>query len=675
MSMSLILPGLVGLGLVLILVFGLMGLFKAFYKKVDQGTALIVNDMSAQPKVHFTGALIVPVLYRAELMKISLITLQVDRRGKEGLICKDNIRADISVAFYLRVNETPADVLRVAKAVGAARASDQNSVEQLFNAKFSEALKTVGKRFDFNDLFEQRQQFRDAIVDVIGKDLNGYVLEDVAIDYLEQTKKSDLDPHNIMDAEGIRKITELTAQQNVKTNELEQDERLAITRKNTETREHMLEMERQQAEAEAKQKREVTSTQAREDAEARKVIEQQRLLAEQARIEADEQIKIREQNQLREVQVAEQNRRRAVTIESERVERAGQLEKVTTDREVQLQQVERDKVVEQGRMDVANVVRERTTIEQTVAVAEEKIKETREVSEADRAKQVAILAAEAAAQEQLVKDVKSAEAAEQAARHKSSEIAMMAEAELVAAGKQAEAKKSLAEGVRAEKAAPGLADAQVREATASAIEKTGLAEARVLEAKAEATYKQGSANARALAERLEAEASGQAKMGQAKADSTMAMGKAEAESKASMGKADADATMAMGKAEAESIGAKMAAEAEGLTSKFDAMGKMSAEARAHEEYRMSLETQLRHALAAIEAGKEISRENADVLAEALKGANIELIGGDGGVFDALTKGVSIGKALEGIASHSPLVQQVVGKLAGLPAPAADTEQA
>ena len=664
MSMSLLLPGLIGLGLFLIVVFGLMGLFKAFYRKVDQGTALIVNDMSALPKVHFTGALIIPVLYKAEEMQISLITLQVDRRGKEGLICRDNMRADISVAFYLRVNETPADVLRVAKAVGAARASDQNSVEQLFNAKFSEALKTVGKRFDFNDLFEQRQQFRDAIVDVIGKDLNGYVLEDVAIDYLEQTKKSDLDPNNIMDAQGIRKITELTAQQNIKTNELEQDERLAITRKNTETREHMLEMERQQAEAEAKQKREVSSVQAREEAEARKVIEEQRRLSEQARIEAEEQIKIREQNQLREVQVAEQNRRRAVTIEAERVERAGQLEKVTTDREVQLQQVERDKVVEQGRMDVANVVRERTTIEQTVAVAEEKIKETREVSEADRAKQVAILAAEAAAQEQLVKDVKAAEAAEQAARHRSSEIAMMAEAELVAAGKQAEAKKTMADGVRAERAAPGLADAQVQEVTANAIEKTGLAEARVLEAKAEATYKQGSADARALAERLNAEASGQAKMGQAKAESTLAMGRAEAES-----------TLAMGKAEAESIGAKMSAEAEGLTSKFEAMDKMSADARAHEEYRMALETQLRQALAALEAGKDISRENADVLAEALKGANIELIGGDGGVFDALTRGVSIGKALEGIATHSPLVQQVVGKLAGLPMPEQDAGQA
>ena len=207
MSMSLILPFLVGLGVLLVLALGIFGLFKAFYRKVEQGTALIVNDMSTTPKVHFTGALIIPVLYKAEEMHISLINLEIDRRGKEGLICKDNMRADIRVNFYLRVNEKAEDVLKVAKTVGATRASDKNAVDALFNAKFSEALKTVGKRFDFVDLFEKRQEFRDAIVEVIGKDLNGYVLEDVAIDYLEQTKKSELDPNNIMDAEGIRKIT------------------------------------------------------------------------------------------------------------------------------------------------------------------------------------------------------------------------------------------------------------------------------------------------------------------------------------------------------------------------------------------------------------------------------------------------------------------------------------
>src|SRR5690606_40061061 len=96
-----------------------------------------------------------------EFMKISLITLEVDRRGKDGLICKDNLRADITVAFYLRVNETQEDVLKVAKAIGVDRASDRGAGNELFNAKISEALKTVGKHIDFVSLSEAREALRD----------------------------------------------------------------------------------------------------------------------------------------------------------------------------------------------------------------------------------------------------------------------------------------------------------------------------------------------------------------------------------------------------------------------------------------------------------------------------------------------------------------------------------
>lgn len=624
MEFALFAPFLIGIGIVLVVLVGIAGLFKAFYKKVDQGTALIVNDLSATPKVRFTGALIIPVLYRAELMQISLITLQIDRRGKEGLICRDNMRADITVAFYLRVNETQADVLRVAKALGADRASDKHAVDELFNAKFSEALKTVGKKFEFTDLFEKRQEFRDEIIKVIGNDLNGYVLEDVAIDYLEQTPKHVLDPSNILDAEGIRKITELTASQNVITNELSQNEHLAITKKNVETREATLALERQQAEAEARQKREIETIQAREQAETAKVQEEQRQLAENARIEAQQLIDIRDQNRLREVEVAEQNRQRAVAIEAERVARAKQLEQVTTDREVQLQGVERDKVVEQGRMDVANITRERIAIDKTVAQEEERIKEVREVSEADRLKQIAILDAEARAQQALLEQVKEAEARETAAKHRSVEITTLAQAELEAAHKQAEAKKTLAEGVRAEKAAPGLAEAQVKEAGAVAIEKVGAAEARVVDVMADANLKQGKAEAAILAE-------------------------------------------------------KLFAEAEGLTKKFQAIDALTDNARSHEEYRMALDTSLKQALASIEAGKEVSKENAEVVATALRNADIDMVGGDGGMFDSLVKAISLGKSIEGLTDKSPVVQELMQKYLGvgggraLPGRAANTD--
>ena len=643
MTLATMAPFLIGVAVLLVALLGLAGLFKAFYRKVDQGVALIVNDMSSTPKVHFTGALIIPVLYRAELMRISLITLQIDRRGKEGLICRDNMRADIAVAFYLRVNETQADVLRVAKAIGADRASDKHAVDELFNAKFSEALKTVGKKFDFTELFEKRQEFRDEIIAVIGNDLNGYVLEDVAIDYLEQTPKSLLDQFNILDAQGIRKITELTAAQNVVTNELEQNEKLAITKKNVEAREALLALERQQAEAEARQKREIETIRAREEAETAKVQEEQRQLSENARIEAQQLIEIRDQNRLREVEVAEQNRQRAVAIEAERVERARQLEQVTTDREVQLQGVERDKVVEQGKMDVANITRERISIDKTVAQEEERIKEVREVSEADRQKQVLILEAEAKAQEALVREVKEAQARETASKHRAVELTTLAQAEHEAAGKQAEAKRLLADALRAEQAAPGLAEAQVREASALAIEKVGIAEARVIEAKAEASLKQGSNEARVLAETLQAQAQGEEKMGLARAT----------------------ATESLGNAEAGVVQKKLLAEAEGLVRKFEAIASLSDQARGHEEFRMMLDNSLKQALASIEAGKEVSRENANVIASALRNADIDLVGGDGGMFENLVKAVSLGKSIEGFAGKSPIVQELMQRYLGV----------
>jgi uncharacterized membrane protein YqiK len=63
----------------------------------------------------------------------------------------------------VRVNKTKEDVLRVAQAIGCQRASHQKTLEELFAAKFSEALKTVGKRLEFEQLYSQRDDFKDQI--------------------------------------------------------------------------------------------------------------------------------------------------------------------------------------------------------------------------------------------------------------------------------------------------------------------------------------------------------------------------------------------------------------------------------------------------------------------------------------------------------------------------------
>ncbi len=461
------------LAVVLLFVIGLVFVVGRLFRKVEQGKALIISKVK-KVDVTFTGAVVLPVLHKSEVMDISVKTIDIERTGQEGLICRDNIRADIRITFFVRVNKTTEDVIKVAQAIGTARASDRETLQELFNAKFSEALKTVGKQLDFVDLYTKRDEFRDQIVRVIGTDLNGYSLEDAAIDFLEQTPMAQLDPANILDAQGIRKITELTAIEHVRTNEYQRNEQKEITRQDVDAREAILELERRQADAEIKQKREIETMRAREEAEISRVQAEERLKSQTAHIRTDEQLGVQRENQSREIAVAEKNRERVIAIESERIEKDRMLEVIARQRETELSTIAKDKEVEGEKRAIAEVVRERIAVEKTVAEQEEAIKRLRVVEEAERTRQAVVIQAEAEAQENLVKDIKAAEAAEQAAKFRAREELVLAEARQQAAELDTRAKIRLAEGVQAETAARGLADVQVRQREAEASEKASM---------------------------------------------------------------------------------------------------------------------------------------------------------------------------------------------------------
>ncbi|MFH8407247.1 flotillin family protein [Streptomyces sp. NPDC018019] len=463
--------------IVLVMVLALTRL----YRKVHQGQALIVSKYR-KVDVTFTGSVVLPVLHRAEVMDISVKTIEIGRTGHEGLICRDNIRADIRIAFFVRVNKTREDVVKVAQAIGTERASDVGTLQELFNAKFSEALKTVGKQLDFQDLYTKRDEFRDRIIAVIGTDLNGYSLEDAAIDYLEQTPLDQLDTANILDAQGIRKITELTAIEHVRTNEYRRNEEKEITRQNVDAREAVLELERRQADAEIRQQREIATVRAKEEAETARVQAEERLRSQSAHLKTEEALGIQNENREREIAVAQKNRERVIAIENERIEKDRLLEVIARERETQLTRIAADKEVEAEKREIADVVRERIAVEKTVAAQEEEIKKLRTVEEAERERQSLVIRAEAEAQQRLVKDIKAAEAAEQAAAHRAAEELTLAEGRRKAADLDAQARIRLAEGTRAEAAAAGLAEAEVRERDAAAVEKAGRAEAAAAEA-------------------------------------------------------------------------------------------------------------------------------------------------------------------------------------------------
>jgi len=119
--------GSLGVLVTLIIIGGLFAivyLVVTCFRKIEKGTALIRTGIG-ETKVTFDGMFVIPILHRADLMDISLKRVEIDRTAANGLICKDNMRADIKVAFFVRVNNSKDDVLQVAGAIGCDRASSE----------------------------------------------------------------------------------------------------------------------------------------------------------------------------------------------------------------------------------------------------------------------------------------------------------------------------------------------------------------------------------------------------------------------------------------------------------------------------------------------------------------------------------------------------------------------
>ncbi|AAZ56866.1 putative secreted protein [Thermobifida fusca YX] len=662
------------IAVLLLVLLGLVIIVSRLFRKVEQGKALIISKVR-KVDVTFTGAIVLPVLHKAEVMDISVKTIEISRMGKDGLICRDNIRADIRITFFVRVNKTVEDVIKVAQAIGAERASDQATLQELFNAKFSEALKTVGKHLDFEDLYTKRAEFRDRIISVIGTDLNGYILEDVAIDHLEQTPLSQLDPHNILDAQGIRKITELTTEQNIRTNEHRRNEEKEIERQNVEAREAILKLGRRRTEAETRQKREIETMRAQAEAETEIVRAEELLRAEMARIRTEQELGVQRENREREIAVAAKNRERVLAIETERIEKDRLLEVIARERETELSRYAKDKELEVERRQIAEVVRERVAVERTVAEQEESIKRLRAVEEAERHRQTAVILAESEAQEKLVKDIKAAEAAAQAAEHTARKQLTLAEARQRTAELEADATIRLAEGTQAQAAAEGLAQVQVSEREAEALEKLGRAEAavarekalaraeeieRIAQAEAAADRQKALARAEEIEKVAQAEATADRQKALAHAEKIEQIGQAEATADRQKALAAAEGAREKLKADAEGVREKLKAEAEGIHDKAEAMAALNEATREHEEYRLRLEAEKEVRLAGIDAQRQIAEAQATVLGKGLENADIDIVGGDGAFFDRVINAVSAGKAVDSFMDHSATARTLAG---------------
>ncbi len=615
-------------------------------RKIEPGRAGVTTGWGGL-KVSFDYMIRLPAVQHYHIVDISVKKLEIQRKGKDGLVCRDNIRADIVVAFYIRVDATEESVRKVSQMLTPERVSDIDQLRELFEAKFSEALKTAGKQMEFHELFTERTKFRDQIQVTIGKDLDGFLLQDVAIDYLEQTPLDQHDPNNVLDAEGIKKITEITQRERVLANEHSQRTQVQVEKENADADIAKREQRRRNEEDNARQNRAIMEVKATEEAESRKVIEMRRQEVEARRLETEESIRLRTEDMNRAVQ----EREFTVIKEKQRLQQEatqeGEEARVRRERLIALAEMEKESKVNDAAVEVE---RKRAVVasEQKAVVQQEEEKLNIEARmTAERVRDVTLIEAEMNAKRDQVQKVVASEAHKESERNLAEALkiktiagaegarqAAVSDAERMLAMSDAEAKSSEKRRHAAEQDAEGMAATEAAK---------GLAEARVTTAKA-------------AAKKVDAVAVRE--MGLAEADVTKAKGNVHAENTQSQAEAEAEGSKERELAIATGIEARGLAEAKSIEEKAKAMKLLHAASQQHEEFRLRLAKDRDVDLAAIHVQKDIAQAHSNIVGEALRHAKIDLVGGENDFFEKIVRAVGNGKAVDRMVQNSETLSDI-----------------
>jgi len=447
--------GLVAAITAAILVF--FGAMARFLKRPSPSEAIIRIGRATTDVFIGRACWIVPVLHRAATMSLSTIGLTIRREGHEALVTKDFISTNLSAEFYIRVEPNEDDVKKAARTIGIdeGRASTdaiRAKAQQLLEPKLIGAIRAVAAQNDFLELHLNREHFGQEVSNALREDLgrNGFTLESVTITELTQTPLSELRSDDIFGASGRETVTTTVVQKNI-----------SVKRKMQEEAERTAEIAREQEVNVAQQNRIMREGKAKEDEAAAK--------ADLAKNEAIETRDLQRQANIAVERARKEQAEQAAAIGKQKVVEAAQVDK---ERTIEAAQVDKQINLTLKAKESAEADAQKAAALALKEKADQEVITVGQVAEAERQKQVAIVAAQREAEQQKI-------AADVEAYRKK------LEAEAVAAAQQASAEGSAqAVKIRA-KADADAAEMQALSITklAEANREAGLKDAEVLRQK------------------------------------------------------------------------------------------------------------------------------------------------------------------------------------------------
>ncbi|WP_344707998.1 flotillin family protein [Sphingomonas swuensis] len=390
------------------------------YKRASKEIGFVRTGFGGERVVMNGGALVLPVLHETMPVNLNTVRLAVERKNSDALITLDRLRIDVKAEFYVRVRPDSESIAIAAQTLGQ-RTMHPDSLKELIEGKFVDALRSVAAGMTMAQLHEQRAEFVQKVQQVSAADLamNGLELESVSLTGLDQTSIEHFNANNAFDAEGLTKLTEQIELRKKARNDIEQETRVQIEAKNLEAERRSLEISRDGEFARLEQEREVEVRRAAQSAEVAQEQAVRSREAEQARIEAKQQTDSAQ---------IEANR----LIEQAKIAQVQAVEIARQEQQIAVQNKSREESQARAQADLARA---------EAVAAEERVGTARETEVAERQKRIELIDASREAERAAIAIKVQAGADKQAAADRAEALRLAAEGE-------AEAEKLRAEAAR-----------------------------------------------------------------------------------------------------------------------------------------------------------------------------------------------------------------------------------
>lgn len=406
-----------GLGLLALFTIGII--FAKLYVRATKEVAFVRTGLGGERVIKDGGCICLPVLHETMLVSMKTIRIEVEKVRKDALITKDRMRVDVRADFYLRVAHSEEGISMAAQTLGQ-RTLQVEELKQLMESKFVDVLRAVAAEMSMTEMHEQRAEFVQKVQQSVANDLekNGLELESVSLTGFDQTDLEFFNDNNAFDAEGRSRLAKIIEEKRKETNDIEQENRIQIERRNLEAERQSLEIKQEEEQARLAQEQVLEFKRVEQKAEIVKTREIKEQEERQAEIAKQRAIEISEIEKTKEIETREIEKHKS--LQQARIHQQRDIEVAAQEKQIAIAVKSEEESAAQAKAAGA----EKDKVEKSEAVIT-----AREVAEANRRKEIEVIDAKKEAEKIAVGVTVQAEAEKQAAEDRSEAILTEAKAD------------------------------------------------------------------------------------------------------------------------------------------------------------------------------------------------------------------------------------------------------